>query len=146
LAFPDRLFYRWYDRNQRGGPEATADRPLTARSVWNRIPEGIRSQIVDLARDQPELSPRELAVRFTDEQEYFVSKTSVYRLLKRTILSPAYIVIQAAEAFKDKTTRPTSSGRPTSPISRSRAEAGTISPPCSTISRASLLPGSSVRL
>jgi hypothetical protein len=119
--------------------------PSQARSVWNRIPEGIRSQIVE-ALDQPELSPRELAVRFTDEQEYFVSKTSVYRLLKRTILSPAYIVIQAAEAFKDKTTRPTSSGRPTSPISRSRAEAGTISPPCSTISRASLLPGSSVRL
>ena len=53
-------------------------------------PEAIRSQIVDLALDQPELSPRELAVRFTDEQEYFVSEASVYRLLKAyTISSPA---------------------------------------------------------
>jgi hypothetical protein len=42
--------------------------------VWNRIPEAIRSQIVDLALDQPELSPQKLAVRFTDEAEYFVSE------------------------------------------------------------------------
>jgi len=37
----------------------------------------------------PELSPRELAVRFTDEKKYFVSEASVYRLLKDTISSPA---------------------------------------------------------
>ena len=93
---------------QRGGPEALADRPSRPDRVWNRIPEAIRSQIVDLALDQPELSPRELAVRFTDEEKYFVSEASVYRLLKAhdLIASPAYIVIKAAEEFKDKTTAP----------------------------------------
>ena len=103
-----RRFYRWYDRNQRGGPEALADRPSRPDRVWNRIPEAVRSQIVDLALDQPELSPRELAVRFTDEAEYFVSEASVYRLLKAhdLITSPAYIVIKAAEEFRDKTTAP----------------------------------------
>jgi putative transposase len=108
LGIPRSSFYRWYDRNQRGGPEALADRPSRPDRVWNRIPEAIRSQIVDLALDQPELSPRELAVRFTDAQEYFVSEASVYRLLKAhdLITSPAYIVIKAAEAFKDKTTAP----------------------------------------
>ena len=47
-------------------------------------------------------------MRFTDEQEYFVSEASVYRLLKAhdLITSPAYIVIKAAEGFKDKTTAP----------------------------------------
>ena len=81
---------------------------LRTYSARNRISEAIRSQIVDLALDQPELSPRELAVRFTDETEYFVSEASVYRLLKAhdLITSPAYIVIKAAEAFKDKTTAP----------------------------------------
>ena len=51
---------------------------------------------------------RELAVRFTDEKKYFVSEASVYRLLKAhdLITSPAYIVIKAAEEFKDKTTAP----------------------------------------
>jgi hypothetical protein len=47
-------------------------------------------------------------VRFTDEAEYFVSEASVYRLLKAhdLIISPAYIVIKAAEEVKDKTTAP----------------------------------------
>ena len=43
----------------------------------------------------PELSPRELAVRFTDTQSYFVSEAFVYRLLKAhdLITSPAFIVM-----------------------------------------------------
>ena len=108
LGVPRSSFYRWYDQYQRGGPEGLADRPSRPDRVWNRIPEAIRSQIVDLALDQPELSPRELAVRFTDEEKYFVSEASVYRLLKAhdLITSPAYIVIKAAEEFKDKTTAP----------------------------------------
>ena len=108
LGIPRSSFYRWYDRYQRGGPEALVDRPSRPDRIWNRIPEAIRCQIVDLALDQPELSPRELAVRFTDEEKYFVSEASVDRLLKAhdLITSPAYIVIKAAEAFKDKTTAP----------------------------------------
>ena len=62
LGIPRSSFYRWYDRYQRGGPEALADRPSRPDRVWNCIPEAIRSQIVDLALDRPELSPRELAV------------------------------------------------------------------------------------
>ena len=55
-----------------------------------------------------ELSPRELAVTFTDEQRYFLSEASVYRLLKAhdLITSPAFIVMKAASEFKDKTTAP----------------------------------------
>jgi RNA-directed DNA polymerase len=43
---------------------------------------------------------------FTDERKYFVSEASVYRLLKAhdLITSPAYVVIKAANEFKDKTT------------------------------------------
>ena len=101
-------FYRWYDRYQRGGPEALADRPSRPDRVWNRIPDEIRAQVIEMALDHPELSPRELAVRFTDEKRYFVSEASVYRLLKSQDLipSPAYIVIKAAEEFNEKTTAP----------------------------------------
>ena len=108
LGIPRSSFYRWYDRHQRGGPEALADRPSRPDRVWNRIPEAVRGQIIDLALELPELSPRELAVRFSDEKKYFVSEASVYRLLKAQdlITSPAYIVIKAAEEFKDKTTAP----------------------------------------
>jgi len=101
-------FYRWYDRWREGGPEALRDRPSRPSRVWNPIPEAIQNQIVELALDAPELSPRELAVRFTDESKYFVSESSVYRLLKAhdLITSPAYIVIKAADEFKDKTSAP----------------------------------------
>jgi hypothetical protein len=75
-------FYRWYNRFQTGGPEALEDRSPTPRQVWNRIPDDVREQIVELALDAPELSPRELATRFTDTKNYFVSEASVYRLLK----------------------------------------------------------------
>ena len=76
--------------------------------MWNRIPEEIREQIVELALDEPELSPREVATRFTDVKKYFVSEASVYRLLKAhdLITSPAFIVVKAADEFKDKTTAP----------------------------------------
>jgi len=44
--------------------------------------ETIQQQIVEMALEHSELSPRELAVRFTDEKRYFVSEATVYRLLK----------------------------------------------------------------
>ncbi len=101
-------FYRWYDRYQTGGPEALEDRPSRPSRVWNRIPDDVRDAVVDLALEEPDLSPRELAVRFTDTQKYYVSEASVYRLLKAhdLITSPAFVVIKAAKEFKDKTTRP----------------------------------------
>ncbi len=55
----------------------------------------------------PELSPRELAYRMTDTKDYFISESSVYRILKQRglIAAPAYIVMKASSEFKDKTTR-----------------------------------------
>ena len=106
LGVPRATFYRWYDRYRDGGPEALADHRSRPDRVWNRIPDDVRRQIIDVALELPELSPRELAVRFTDERKYFVSEASVYRLLKAhdLITSPAYVVIKAANEFKDKTT------------------------------------------
>ena len=101
-------FYRWYDLYQTGGPEALEDRQPKPNRVWNRIPDDVRERIIRLALDEPALSPRELAVRFTDTEGYFVSEASVYRLLKAhdLIASPAFIVMKAADEFKDKTTAP----------------------------------------
>lgn len=108
LGIPRATFYRWYDRYSRGGPEALNDQPPRPDRLWNRIPDGVRENVIQLALDEPRLSPRELAIRFTDTRSYFVSEASVYRLLKarELIASPAFIVIKAADAFKDKTTAP----------------------------------------
>jgi len=108
IGIPRATFYRWYDLYQTGGPEALEDRSPRPDRVWNRIPDDIRDRLLRLALDEPELSPRELAVRFTDAERYFVSESSVYRLLKAhdLITSPAFVVIKAADEFKDKTTAP----------------------------------------
>jgi len=106
LGIPRTTFYRWYDRYLTDGVDGLEDKSPRPSKVWNRIPDNIRDQIVDLALEEPELSPRELAVRFTDTKSYFVSEASIYRLLKAhdLITSPAFVVIKAASAFKDKTT------------------------------------------
>jgi transposase-like protein len=81
LGIPPTTFFRGYDRFAEHGPERREDRPSSSSRVWNRIPEAVRDQILDLALEEPELSPRELAVKFTDAEKYFVSEASVYRLL-----------------------------------------------------------------
>jgi len=84
---------------------ALENRSSTPLRIWNRIPDDARERIVDLALNVPEFSPRELVVRFTDIEKYFVSEASVYRLLKShdLITSPAFVVIKAANELKDKT-------------------------------------------
>ena len=108
IGIPRATFYRWYDLYQTGGPEALEDQQPKPDRVWNRIPDDVRERVIRLALDEPALSPRELAVRFTDTEGYFVSEASVYRLLKAhdLIASPAFIVMKAADEFKDKTTAP----------------------------------------
>ena len=108
LGIPRSTFNRWYDRFLAGGVDALEDRMPRPSRVWNRIPDQVRDQVIDLALNEPELSPRELAVTFTDTKGYFVSESSVYRLLKAhdLITSPAFIVIKAANEFHDKTTAP----------------------------------------
>jgi transposase len=81
LGIKPSTFYRWYDRFRSGGPEALEDKPSKPDRVWNRIPDDIRQRVVMMAFEQPELSPRELATRFTDTNRYYVSESSVYRLL-----------------------------------------------------------------
>ena len=46
-------------------------------------------------------------MKYTDENSYFISESSVYRLLKAQdlITSPAYILMEAADKFQHPTTR-----------------------------------------
>ena len=108
IGIPSSTYYDWYARWVDGGPEALADRSPRPKSVWNRIPDTVRSDFVEFALEYEDLTPRELAVKYTDEKRYFISESSAYRILKAEdlITAPAHVVIRAAEEFKDKTTRP----------------------------------------
>ena len=60
-----------------------------------------------MALDQPELSPRELATRFRHDQLLRLGIIGLSILKAHDLItSPAFIVIKAADEFKDKTTAP----------------------------------------
>ncbi len=100
-------FYIWLHRYQEHGVDGLEDRKPTPTVAWNQIPTDHRDAIIDLALDKPALSPREIAVSYTDDKAYFVSESTVYRLLKAQdlITSPAYILMQASDAFEHPSKR-----------------------------------------
>jgi len=108
LGISKRTFYNWYGKYNEYGYDGLAPRNRRARTQWNRIPDQIRRKVVEYALEQPELSPRELAHSIVDDKGYFISESSVYRILKSRglITSPAYIVMKASNEFKDKTIKP----------------------------------------
>jgi putative transposase len=99
-------FYAWLNRYAAGGLDALEDRKPRPKRVWNRIPDEVRDKVIERALDAPELSPREVAVAFTDAEKTFVSEASVYRILKAEGLmtSPAFIVMKASDRFANPTT------------------------------------------
>ena len=107
LGVPRSTFYGWYRRYNEQGVDGLSDRRSGPGLCWNRIPDSMRQQVVDTALAQPEASPRELAWQITDTQGYFISESSVYRILKRCdlITSPAYILLSAKDHFQDPTHR-----------------------------------------
>ncbi|WP_412071521.1 IS3 family transposase [Roseobacter sp.] len=106
LGIPRTTFYRWYDRYLQRGKAGLQDQSPKPKHVWNHVPTEVKRKVVNLALQETELSPRELAVTFTDQERYFVSESTVYRTLKAhdLITSPAFIVLKAANEFQHKTT------------------------------------------
>ena len=106
LGIPRTTFYRWYDQYLEGGFDGLSDRSPRPKSVWNRIPDDRRDDLIEFALEYESLTTRELAVKYTDEKRYFISESSAYRILKEAdlITAPDYVVIKAAEEFHDKTT------------------------------------------
>ncbi len=70
LGIPSSTYYDWYARWCDGGIDALADRSPRPGSVWNRIPYRVREDVVDFALEHEDLTPRELAVKYTDEKRY----------------------------------------------------------------------------
>jgi transposase-like protein len=102
---PRSTFYRWYLQYQEYGPDGLSGKKVGPRQFWNRIPQAVREQVVDLALKEPQKSPRELAWYLTDEEEYFISESSVYRILKAydLVSSPAFQMISAGDRFDNPT-------------------------------------------
>ena len=65
-------------------------------------------KVLEIARLHPELSPRLLAVKITDEEDFSISESTVYRILKDNgLIYPRPLVeMPAQKQWRHKTTSP----------------------------------------
>lgn len=98
-------FYNWYNAYTERGVEGLLPNKRCVNRQWNSIPPQQKNLIVKLALDHPQLSSRELSYKITDEQQVFMSESSVYRILKSRGLITAsdHIFLSAADEFTSKT-------------------------------------------
>lgn len=106
ISIPRSTFYNWYGRYVEEGFDGLEDKKPDPGPVWNKVPDAVAEQLVTLALAEPDLSPRELSVRFTEQNRYYLSESSVYRILKSRdlITAPAFIVMKASDKFSNPTT------------------------------------------
>lgn len=108
LGIPRSTYYKWrkaYD--EEGVAGLKKDKP-SARRVWNRLAQDERKRVIEIARLHPELSPRLLSVKITDEESFSVSESTVYRILKEEgLICPRPLPeLPAAKEWKKKTKSP----------------------------------------
>jgi putative transposase len=107
LGVPRSTFYGWYHRYRDEGDAGLAPRASRRQQFWNRIPDQVRERVVEIALEKTEMSPRQLAWHITDTEGYFISESSVYRILKGydLITSPVFQLVSAKDAFDQPTKR-----------------------------------------
>ena len=106
LSIKRSTFYQWYKRYLTDGYDGLADQPHRRHSGWNQLRPAQRSRVIELALERPDLSCRELACYIVDYEGWFVSESSVYRILKKQglVTTPAFRLMEAADEFYNPTT------------------------------------------
>jgi len=108
LGVSESTYYLWRDRYLNAGAEAPARKPPKSRGGWNRLTARELEVVVRLARDYPEKTSRLLAVWITDHEDFSVSESTVFRVLKAAGLIAARPKDEnpAAKEYRWKTSRP----------------------------------------
>jgi len=99
-------FYKWYKNYLESGYDGLANKKPNRQGYWNQLPAIERQKVVDLALERTELSCREIACYIVDKEGWFVSESTVYRILKsyNLITTPAYRLMEASNKFVNPTT------------------------------------------
>ena len=105
LGMPKSTYYRWLRRQDEGRLQ---DRKGGSPLPWNKLRPAEEAKILAMARASPELSCRQLAWQLVDEEKWYVSESTVFRILKREgLIKPAEIVgFKAGKEYHRKTKKP----------------------------------------
>lgn len=99
LGIPRRTYYRWQHRG------SLKDKKPVPKRVWNRLLDDEVATVLAKALAYPDRSAREIAWLITDEGQFSVSESTVYRLLKKHgLIREAPLVFKAAKEYHRKTT------------------------------------------
>lgn len=105
LGMPKSTYYRWLRRQDEGRLQ---DKKGGSSIPWNKLSPEEETKILTLARASPELSARQLALKLIDDERWYVSESTVFRILKREgLIKPAEVVgFKAGKEYHRKTKRP----------------------------------------
>ena len=98
MGVPKSTYYRW----------RSSSAPLVSRRVpWNRLTEGERLRVLTVARASPAWSSRQVAAWITDNDDFSVSESTVFRILKcEGLVRRIEIPVPASNEYRHKTTAP----------------------------------------
>jgi transposase InsO family protein/transposase-like protein len=105
LGLPKSTYYRWLKRQSEG---RLRDNKGGSPIPWNKLKPEEETKILTQAWALPELSARQLALKLVDSEGWYVSESTVFRILKREgLIKPAEIVgFKAGKEYHRKTRRP----------------------------------------
>jgi putative transposase len=105
LGLPKSTYYRWLKRQAEGRLRDLKGGPPLP---WNKLRPEEEGEILTRARASPELSARQLALKLADSEGWYVSESTVFRILKREgLIKPAEIIgFKAGKEYHRKTKRP----------------------------------------
>jgi len=108
LKIPRSTYYGWRTRYRHHGIVGLTNQRRVPQRIWNRLLPEEQERIIAIAKVHPELSARLLAVKITDEEDFTVSESTVFRILKEQhLIAPRPLAeLPAAKAWRQKTTRP----------------------------------------
>ena len=102
MGIPRRTYYNWVKRVKERNGKSRSRRP------WNKVKAEEKKLIIGQARESPELSSRQLALRLVDNYDCWVSESTVYRILRREgLIKKAEVKgFAAGKEYHRKTRRP----------------------------------------
>ena len=87
LGVPFSTYYRWKANLERHGIEGLRDRSPFKGKTWNEVLPHEQERILEVADHHPEWFSREIDLHISDNDDFTVSESSVYRILKQNSLN-----------------------------------------------------------